>query len=81
MLARLDHTTPEEYLFSEHDSPTKHEYVAGQIYAMVGVRDSHNLIAGNVYAHLRMNMRGGACRVFASLFASLHFSYRQSRWR
>lgn len=63
---RLACTTPEEYLFSEHNSPTKHEYVAGQIYAMVGVRDSHNLIAGNVYVHLRMNMRGAPCRVFMS---------------
>ncbi len=64
--ARLAYTTPEEYLFCEHNSLTKHEYVAGQIYEMVGVRDSHNLIAGNVYAHLRINMRGGACRVFMS---------------
>ncbi len=64
--ARLSYLSPEEYLAYEHDSPTKHEYVAGEVYAMVGARDSHNLIAGNVYTHLRTNMRGGPCRVFMS---------------
>ena len=38
--ARLTHLTSEEYLASENDSLTKHECVAGQLYAMVGVRDA-----------------------------------------
>lgn len=64
--ARLSYVTPQEYLGYEQDNPAKHEYVGGQIYAMIGTRDSHNFIAGNVYAHIRMKMRGGPCRVFMS---------------
>lgn len=64
--ARLTFLTPEEYLASENDSLTKHEYVAGQLYAMVGVRDTHNTIALNVASQLRSTLRGGPCRVFMS---------------
>jgi len=64
--ARLTHLTSEEYLTSENDSPTKHEYVAGQLYAMVGVRDTHNAISLNVASRLRSTLRGGPCRVSMS---------------
>ncbi|MGH8467610.1 MAG: Uma2 family endonuclease [Gammaproteobacteria bacterium] len=64
--ARLTHLTSEEYLASENDNPAKHEYVAGQLHAMVGVRDTHNAIALNVASQLRSTLRGGPCRVFMS---------------
>ena len=56
----------DEYLQIEELSPIKHEYVNGQIYAMVGVSGAHNLIAGNLIALLRSHLRGSGCRVYFS---------------
>jgi Uma2 family endonuclease len=56
----------EDYLEMELNSPIKHEYVAGEIFAMTGTSDSHNLIAGNLYIIFREHLRGTPCRVFMS---------------
>ena len=40
--------TPEEYLAAERTSEVKHEYFAGEIFAMVGASRRHNLIAANI---------------------------------
>ena len=50
----------------EEASPTKHEYVAGQVYALAGASDRHNRIAGNIFAYLWQAARGGPCRVYGS---------------
>jgi Uma2 family endonuclease len=60
------HFSPAEYLQIEEQSPIKHEYVDGQIYAMVGVSGAHNLIAGNLITLLRNHLRGSGCRVYFS---------------
>jgi Uma2 family endonuclease len=44
----------------------KHEYVAGQVYAMSGASRRHNRIAGNIFARLWTAARGGPCRVYMS---------------
>ncbi len=44
------------------DSPVKHEYVAGVVYAMAGARIVHNTISGNVFAFLHGRLRGSPCR-------------------
>jgi len=58
--------TVEEYLAAEEHSDIRHEYIAGNIYAMAGASDRHNLISGNIYAALHSHLRGKTCRVFMS---------------
>ncbi|MEM9272334.1 MAG: Uma2 family endonuclease [Cyanobacteria bacterium P01_F01_bin.143] len=55
-----------EYLKSEQDSEIRHEYVAGQIFAMAGASEEHNLIVGNRLSLLRSHLRGSSCRAFVS---------------
>jgi Uma2 family endonuclease len=38
----------EECLRGEPAGEVRHEYIGGQLYAMVGASDAHNLIAGNL---------------------------------
>ena len=56
--------TPAEYLQMEENSPIKHEYIDGYIYAMAGALDPHVTIAGNLFALLRNHVRGSGCRVY-----------------
>lgn len=55
-----------EYLALEAQSPIKHEYVAGGVYAMTGASLRHNVIALNIAALLRAHLRGSPCRTFMS---------------
>lgn len=57
--------TPTSYLAFEQTSAERHEYVAGQVYAMAGGSEEHDLIAGNFYTQLRAHLRGTRCRVFS----------------
>lgn len=56
--------TAEEYLQMEKNSPVKHEYIDGEIYAMAGATDTHVTIAGNIFALLLSHLRGSGCRVY-----------------
>lgn len=58
--------TIEEYLELERDSPVRHEYVGGQIYAMTGTSKRHNLIAGNIFRKLADAAEGTPCAVYMS---------------
>ncbi|MEM8719126.1 MAG: Uma2 family endonuclease [Cyanobacteria bacterium P01_G01_bin.39] len=66
MRSPINLITVEEYLKLEQDAEICHEYVAGQIYAMAGASEAHNLIVGNVFAILRPHLRGSSCRTFVS---------------
>ncbi len=66
MRSPLNLLTVEEYLKFEQDGEIRHEYVAGQIYAMTGSSREHNLIATNIISLLRPHLRGGSCRAFVS---------------
>lgn len=66
MRSPLNFLTVEEYLKFEQDGEIRHEYVAGQIYAIAGASEAHNLIAGNIFALLRPHLRGSSCRAFVS---------------
>ena len=56
----------DDYLAGEKDGEVRHEYVAGQVYAMTGASRSHGLIAGALFAHLRPHARGKGCQLFAN---------------
>ncbi len=54
----------EDYLAWEAGQPEKHEYLAGEVYAMAGASDAHVTISGNVFSALRAHLRGGPCRAY-----------------
>lgn len=56
----------EDYLAGELDSPVKHEYLGGVVYAMAGARNAHNTIKGNTFGALFVRLRGRPCRPFDS---------------
>ena len=56
----------EKYLQMEKNSPIKHEYINGEIYAMAGATDTHVTIAGNIFVLLRNHLRKSGCRVYIS---------------
>jgi Uma2 family endonuclease len=56
----------EDYLELEETSSIRHEYVAGEVYALAGATDRHNGIAMNIAGHLWAAARGGPCRVYGS---------------
>jgi Uma2 family endonuclease len=56
----------DDYLAFEERSPLRHEYVAGEVYAMTGASTRHNLITLNLVRHLHTPARKRGCRVFAS---------------
>jgi len=60
---KLETITPEDYLRLEAQSPVRHEYVAGEMYAMTGASIRHNLIAGSIYSALRSHLKDSPCRV------------------
>jgi Uma2 family endonuclease len=58
--------TVEEYLWLERNSPVKHEYVNGTVYALAGGTRGHSRIAINAGALLNVALADGPCRVFNS---------------
>lgn len=67
MSAQPEHLfTPDEYLALEREAQTRSEYYAGEIFAMAGASQRHNLIAGNVFARLHTQLRQRQCTVYPS---------------
>lgn len=65
MLARqLAALNEDDYLAFENDSPERHEYVAGQVFAMTGSTLRHAAITGNLFVAMKMHLKGSPCRVF-----------------
>lgn len=55
--------TIEEYFEFEESASVKHEYVDGQLYAMVGASARHNQIIWNLIAELTGPARSASCTV------------------
>jgi len=58
--------TLEEYLEFEEHSRVRHEYIAGEIFAMTGVTKRHNRIAGRLYHALAGHLKGSSCDPYIS---------------
>ncbi|HHY54840.1 MAG TPA: Uma2 family endonuclease [Chloroflexi bacterium] len=58
--------SPEAYLAAERAGEKKHEYYAGEVYAMAGASERHNLVAMNIGASLHSQLRRRACNVYPS---------------
>lgn len=69
-----------DYLEAERKSEVRHEYIGGDLYAMAGASEEHNIISLNIAAAIRAHLRGKPCKVFihdmkAKVFAQLTLFY------
>ncbi len=64
----IPHLSPQEYLAVERDSEIRHEFFAGQMFAMGGGGASreHNLITLNVGAKLHAHLSGHPCEAYVN---------------
>jgi Uma2 family endonuclease len=53
------------FLAWEDEQKNRHEFVCGEVFAMVGSRRVHAQGVGNVFASLKGQRRGKPCRPFA----------------
>jgi len=58
--------TPDEYLAIEREADFKSEYLSGEMFAMAGASERHDLIAGNLIAEVRTQLKGRPCRTYPS---------------
>ncbi len=56
----------EEYLQSELVAEIKHELFDGEVYAMAGASENHNLLSLNMASELRNKLKGTPCKTFMS---------------
>jgi Uma2 family endonuclease len=56
----------EEYLQMEKESPVKHEYYKGEVFAMAGAGARHNLIFSNLFIAIGKKLGGKPCRPYGS---------------
>ena len=67
--------SPEEYIQGELLSEIRHEYFAGEVFAMAGASENHNYIAGNIFGELYLHLRGKKCAPFMNdMKAHIHSS-------
>lgn len=64
-LRKYRYISEEDYLQGEETSEMRHEYLNGQVYAMAGASDKHNLVAGNAFGLLHAELPDH-CEVFMS---------------
>ncbi len=62
----LTYVNPEEYLRLERQAEYKSEYLNGEIFAMGGASEAHNLIAGNIFGELRQQLKDRPGRAYVS---------------
>lgn len=58
------HMTVDQYLAFEQQSPARHEYLAGEVFAMTGASAQHNAIATRLFAATGSHLRGSPWKAF-----------------
>lgn len=56
----------EEYLEMENEAVEKHEYYKGEIFAMSGAGNRHNIISINIIVSLGNSLKGKSCQPYGS---------------
>jgi Uma2 family endonuclease len=56
--------TEDEYLQGELIAEIKHEFIDGEVYAMAGASEAHNLLSINILSELRNKLKDTPCRTF-----------------
>jgi len=54
----------EEYLTLERSASSKSEFHEGQIFAMTGASRKHNLVSGNIYRELSLQLKKRPCEAY-----------------
>ncbi len=58
--------TEEEYLALERATEARHEFLAGEVFAMGGASERHNLIATNLVRELSQQLKGRPCKTYSA---------------
>jgi Uma2 family endonuclease len=58
----------QSYLVWEEHQAEKHEYIAGEVFAMVGARRDHVVVSLNLATALKQRLRGGPCQAYMADF-------------
>lgn len=61
-----NYITPEEYLATEREAEFKSEFYQGEVFALAGAGNNHNIITANLIIALGVNFKGKKCRVYPS---------------
>ena len=58
--------TPSQYLAHEREALFKSEYYKGEVFAFAGASRRHDIVTGNAFANIHLQLRGGPCRAYTS---------------
>jgi Uma2 family endonuclease len=58
--------TPEQYLEIERQAERKSEYWQGEMFAMAGAGEPHNLLVTNINGQFYLQLRSSACRTYTN---------------
>jgi len=58
--------TPEHYLAIEREAEYKSEYYQGEMFAMAGAGEAHNVLVTNLVTGLNNQLRSRPCRVYSN---------------
>ncbi len=75
----IERISVEDYFEIERTSQERYEYVHGEIFAMAGASDKHNIISANTFSSLHAQVRKRPCFAYNNdmrvRFSPTHYSY------
>jgi len=66
MAQRKHNLTVRDYLQFERSSPARHDFYQGEIYALAGSSEAHNIILSNIIITIGSQLRKRPCRIYPS---------------